>query len=183
MTTERDATVSTLEELFATHPAWLRAARHVEEGASSRVLFSHRPGERWHLVREGGRTRLRPGDAEDPDFAFRFTPAAVERLAAVSGGVGDFAVELFDLMSARDETVRVGFRVVASFSRLVRRGYLGVLAAGGLRVLAYGAKRGVRTLEQLRRLVENARGTTPPEWEADPPGRRQEPGGPSARRP
>jgi hypothetical protein len=149
-------------------------AGHVQEGASSRVFFSHRPGERWQLVQERGCARLRRGDAPDPDFVFRFTPPAVSRLAALEGSVGDFAVELFDLMSTRDETLRVDFRIAAPFSRLVRRGYLGVLAAGGLRVLAYGARRGVRTLAQLRRLVERARRETPEAWEGDvaqPPGR------------
>jgi hypothetical protein len=160
-----DPTVSQLETLFREHPAWLSAAAKLEPEATSAVFFAHRPGEPWHLERSAGVTLLLPGAAADPDFVFRFPPRAVERLAAVEGDIGSFAVELFRLITESDPELRVGFRIAVPFPRLVRRGYLGLLAAGGWRVLAFGATRGVRSVAQLRGLVDALRRRGPEPWE------------------
>ena len=69
---DADPHVERLAWLFREHPAWRDAARHVSDESTSRVLFTHRPGERWHLARERGVSRLLPGDVPDPDFVFRF---------------------------------------------------------------------------------------------------------------
>jgi hypothetical protein len=153
-----DATVDALATLFRDHPAWIRAARHIAEHAESAVAFTHRPGEHWRLVRRGGRTLLLPGRAGDPDFAFLFSPGAVARLAAVEGDVGDFAVELFTRIVDPPEAERVELRIVASFPRLVRRGYVRLLLAAGPKVVAFGAARGIRTLGDLRRLLTRLAG-------------------------
>jgi hypothetical protein len=112
-----------------------------------------------------GRAYLGPGPAPDPDLVFLFTPAAVGRLAGVDGSIGDFAVELFRLMAESRPHLRVRLRVAASFARLLRRGYLGLLVAGGWGVLAFGATRGVRTIAQLRTLVDGVRCSQPEPWE------------------
>jgi len=162
-----DPHVGRLAHLFREHPAWRVAARHVSDDATSRVLFSHRPGERWHLARRGGESLLLPGDASDPDLVFRFSPAAIERLAGARGSVGAFAAELFALIVGEDPDARVDLRVAAPFARLARRGYLGLLVAAGWRVLAFGALHGVRSLGQLRRLVERLSSRPPEAWEQE----------------
>jgi hypothetical protein len=164
-TYERPAEVARLEALFRTHPAWREAARHIRDDASSDVHFSSQEGKVWHLVRVEGETLLLDGPSPDPDFAFGFNPAAVDRLAAVEGGVGAFAVELFQLITETDPAKRIGFRIATSFPQLVRKGYLTLLASGGLRVLAFGASRGIRTLSDLRTLVEQVRSPVPEAWE------------------
>jgi hypothetical protein len=163
--TPRDPVVARLAAFFGEHPAWLSAAAKLQPEASSTVHFSHLPGQVWQLALHGGRARLEPGPAPDPDLVFLFTPAAVGRLAGVDGAIGDFAVELFRLLAETRPHLQVRLRVVASFTRLVQRGYLGLLAAGGWGVLAFGATRGVRTIAQLRRLVEEARRSQPERWE------------------
>jgi len=160
-----DAVVSRLAHLFQTHPAWLSAARVLRADANSAVYFSHLPGEPWQLFGRNGTTHLEPGLPEDPDFVFRFTPASVDRLAAVRGGVGVFAIELFSLILEEDEDVRIGFRIVSSLPTLAGRGYLHLLVAGGPRVLAFGAKRGVRGLADLHRLVRRLSSRGPEPWE------------------
>lgn len=160
-----DATIRRLGGLFRSHPAWVAAAARLDASASSGVFFTHRPGEPWRLERRDGVTCLLPGEAADPDFVFCFSPRAVERLAAVDGGVGDFAVELFRLIIETDPELRVGFRIAVPYARLVRRGYLGLLAAGGWRVLAFGATHGVRSIAQLRGLVETLMHRKPEPWE------------------
>lgn len=148
-----DKNIDQLRRFFLEHPAWVEAARSVRDGAQSRVFFSHVPGE-WHLSRERGRSLLVEGPATDPDLAFRFTPGAIERLTSVDGDIGDFAVALFSCATETDPAVRVEFRVLAPFTRLLGRGYVQVLLRGGPKVLAFGASRGVRTLADLRRLLK-----------------------------
>jgi hypothetical protein len=162
-----DPHVERLARLFREHPAWREAARHLSEEATSRVIFSHRPGERWRLERRGEGSLLLPGDAPDPDLVFRFSPAAIARLAGAEGSVGDFALELFGLIVAGDAEARVDLRIAAPFARLARRGYVRLLVAAGWRVLAFGARHGVRSLSELRRLVERIAARTPAPWEGD----------------
>lgn len=162
-----DPHVERLGRLFHEHPAWKQAARHVSADSTSRVLFTHRPRERWHLAREHGESRLLPGDVPDPDFVFRFSPEAIDRLAGVEGSVGAFAVELFGLIVGEDPRARVDLRIAAPFHRLVRRGYVPLLVASGWRVVAFGARHGVRSLGQLRRLVERLTKHPPAPWEGD----------------
>ena len=157
--------VDELARLFREHPAWRAAAHRVDDASTSDVYFSSRPGKAWHLARREGETLLCTGRSADPDFVFRFTPGAVERLADVEGGPGSFAVELFRLMTESDPSVRVDFRIAAPFARLLRRGYLTLLASGGFRVLAFGASRGVHTLADLRALVARIYSSHPEPWE------------------
>jgi hypothetical protein len=166
--------IRTLARLFREHPAWIDAARHIDDRAESAVFFSHVPGRPWRLLRRRGKTLLLPGRAHDPDFVFRFTPGAVARLAAVQGDVGDFAVELFSCIAEPRRGRRVGFGIVAPFARLAERGYVRALLAAGPKVLAFGFARGVRTLGDLRVLVEHARRGRPARWErAACPGARE----------
>lgn len=160
-----DESVKRLARLFLEHPAWVAAARHLDRGATSTVYFSHLPGEPWRLDQSEGDTRLLPGAATDPDFVFRFTPAAVEVLEGVEGGIGAFAVALFGLILEDDPERRVGFRIAADFARLVRRGYVRLLLAAGPRVAAFGAIHGIFHLGALRRFVADLRARDPEEWE------------------
>jgi hypothetical protein len=161
----QDPVVERLAALFHDHPAWVAAARLLDPRASSRVCFRHRPGELWQLVQRDGRTRLLPGDVSDPDFVFRFAPGAVERLAAVAGGLGAFAVELFSSVLSEDPEQRVDLRIAAGFGRLAARGYVRLLLAAGPRVTAFGLRHGVRSIGALRRLVAELRSHEPAAWE------------------
>ena len=131
----------------------------------SAVWFSHLPGRRFRLERRGGETLLLEGGAPDPDFAFRFTPASVERLEAVRGGIGEFAVALFERILDEDEASQVGFRIVAPFHRLAWRGYLRLVLDAGPAILEFGARHGVASVGALRRLVAELRSRPPEPWE------------------
>jgi hypothetical protein len=156
-----DASTAQLAELFRSHPAFAEASPSIDAGATSNVYFRHRPGEAWRLERSGEATRLRLGASQDPDFAFRFSEAAIERLEGVGGGIGDFAVGLFSLIVEGE----IDLRIVAGFGRLARRGYLRLLLAAGPAVIAFGARHGIRTLGALRSLVRDLRSRAPAQWE------------------
>lgn len=162
---ERDAWVDRLARLFLEHPAWQDAARRLSQDTTSDVYFTHRPGEAWHLERGDGRSLLLAGAADDPDFVFRFSPAAIERLESVSGSVGEFAVALFSMMAGEDSEARVDCRIAAGFPRLLRRGFVKLLLVSGPGVLAFGARHGVFTVGALRRVVSRLSSTAPEPWE------------------
>lgn len=149
--------------LFREHPVWVDAMGRIKPGTTSAVYFSHRPGEPWHVVAVDGVVCLRPGPAPDPDFAFCFTPEAIDALAAVEGGIDDVAVRLFDLILEGE----VGFRIIASFWRLIRHGHLRLVLEAGPKVMAYGAQHGIRTLGQLTEFVRQIRSSTPMSCEQD----------------
>jgi len=161
-------TIGVLVGLFGDHPVWRSAAAYLEEGATIDVYITTHPGEAWHLERCGDETRLLPGTAPAPDLVFRFSPGAVEALAAVEDGIGGFTAEFFHLIMDGDSERWIEIRVAAPFSVLIRRGYLSLLAAGGLRVLSAGAVHGVRNLRDLRRLVERERKRPREAWEGPP---------------
>jgi hypothetical protein len=160
-----DPHVRRLAELFRSHPIWCEAARQIAENSCASVYFSHRPGEPWRLVRRGGVSLLEAGPAQDPDLAFCFPPASIEVLERTRGGIGDFAVALFRLALDEDPERRVRIRVIAPFPRLLLRGYVKLLLRGGRPLLRFGAQHGVRSLAELRRLVDSARRAKPEDWE------------------
>ena len=162
-----DEWVERLARLFREHPAWRAAARHLSAEATSSVYFRHRPGEPFRLEQDERGTLLLSGAARDPDLVFRFTPGSIERLEAVRGGIGNFAVELFRLLSEADPDASVDLRIAAGFPRLARRGYVRLLLRAGPRVLAFGATRGIRTLGALRRLVADLRRPVSEPWEGE----------------
>ena len=161
-----DDAIDCLARLFREHPAWIAAARHLLPEATSTVYFSHRR-DAWHMEQREGETQLLVGAAASPDFVFRFTPMSIERLAAVQGGIGDFAVELFTLVTEEDPALQIGFRVAAGFPRLVRRGYLRLLLEAGPRVTAFGVLQGIESIGALRRFVAQLLQRKPESWEDD----------------
>jgi hypothetical protein len=161
-TEPQDEWIARLTQLFREHPAWRDAARRIRAGATSNVFFTHCPGEAWRLeVSEGGGAELLPGASDDPDLVFRFSPEAIERLESVEGGIGDFAVALFQAILDED----VSLRIAAGFPRLLRRGYVKLLRAAGRPVVAFGVAHGVSNVGALRRLVEELRDRSPADWE------------------
>ncbi len=167
MELESDPVVDRLAALFADHPAWVAAAEQLDRSATSSVWFWHRPGEPFHLEQKAGRTRLCPGAAADPDLVFRFSALAIDRLEGVSGGIGEFAVELFERILDEDPDHAVGFRIAVPFTRLWRRGYVRLLLAAGPQVLRFGATHGIDHVGALRRFVSDLRRKKPAAWEND----------------
>jgi len=156
-----------LARLFAEHPAWVAAARRLSGEATSSVFFTHLPGAPWRLETRAGGVVLRPGAAADPDLVFRFSPESIAALESVDGGIGDFAVALFEQIVDG----AVDLRIRAGFGRLVMRGYVKLLFAAGPPVVAFGATHGIRTLGALRRFVADLRAQGAADWEYEGPAR------------
>jgi hypothetical protein len=58
--------------------------------------------------------------------------------------VGEFGIQFFKLVLAREPERKVRVHIHASTARLVSHGYLGVLASGGAKVARWLLKNGVK---------------------------------------
>ena len=98
-----------------------------------------------HFTMAAGAARVLEGAAADPDFTLVLPDGAVTRLTSLPGDdVGAFGVEFFKLVLSQKPEEKVRIRVQASTPRLLGRGYLGVLALGGMKVTFWLLKNGVK---------------------------------------
>jgi hypothetical protein len=147
-----DTSVDALARFFATSPAARKATRSLARDA--RVALDL-PGGPARFSMAAGQARVDPGAEGDPDFTLALPARAVEHITSIPGeDVGEFGIEFFKLILAREPDRRVKVRIHASTARLVAHGYLGVLATGGAKVAWWLLKNGVKNpkaaIERLR---------------------------------
>ncbi len=146
------ASFESLKAFFETAPAARRAARPLSRDARVNLALEGGPAT---FTMESGAPEVRAGAAQDPDFTLTMPPGAVSRITGLaSDDVGEFGIEFFKLVLERDPSLKVRVRMDAPTTRLLGHGYLGVLAAGGLRVTWWLLKNGVKNpksaIERLR---------------------------------
>lgn len=141
-----------LRTFFRTAPAARRATRPLAREAEVGLDLG---GEPARFTMASGTPEILPGQARDPDFTLAMPPEAVRRLTTGEGGVGGLGVAFFQLVLSRDPALGIRVRLHASTPRLLRRGYLRVLALGGFQVASWllraGARGPLTALERLRR--------------------------------
>jgi hypothetical protein len=142
-----------LQAFFEAAPAAARALRPLVDGAAVGLRLDEGPAG---FEKAGGAARLTAGAPADPDFTLSLPAAAVERLTTrPDAGVGALGIAFFELLLSRDPALRVTASVQAPLPRLVRHGWLGVLALGGARVAAWLLRKGLAdpraVIERLRR--------------------------------
>lgn len=134
--------LAALRTFFETAPAARLATRPLARGARVNLALD---GGAARFTMESGAPAVLDGAGPDPDFTLTLPAAAVARLAALAGAdVGALGIEFFGLVLARDPALKVRVRVDASTARLVGRGYLGVLALGGVKVALWLLTQGVK---------------------------------------
>ena len=137
-----DPSTEALAQFFATSPAARKATRPLARDARVALELASGPARFGMASGEG---RVEAGAEADPDFTLSLPDAAVRHLTAMRGDdVGEFGIEFFKLLLAREPERRVRVHVNASTTRLISHGYLGVLAAGGAKVAWWLLKNGVR---------------------------------------
>lgn len=142
-----------LRRFLETAPAARRAMGPLAPGA--RVALRLDEGPAGFTLADGA-PRLAEGPLDDPDFTLTLPAAAVARLEAEGREeVAEAGLSLFRLVLERDPSLRVGVSVQAPLPRLVRHGWLAVVALGGARVALWLVKRGLANpaavIERLRR--------------------------------
>jgi hypothetical protein len=145
--------LAALTAFFASAPSASRAVRPLSSAA--RVGLELDDGLAGFAMSSGA-PLLTAGLPAEPDFTLRLPAEAVARLCErQAAGVGELGLLFFSLLLERDPSLRIGVRVHAPASRLIRNGYLTVLAMGGPRVALWLLRRGLAdpraVIERLRR--------------------------------
>ena len=137
-----DPSTEALSRFFETSPAAKKATRSLARDARVGLTLDSGPARFSMAAGEG---RVEEGAEADPDFTLTLPEGAVKHITGIRGDdVGEFGIEFFKLLLAREPERRVRVQIHASTARLVSHGYLGVLAAGGAKVGWWLLKNGVR---------------------------------------
>ena len=137
-----DPIAASLARFFETSPAAAKATRPL--AADARVALAL-PGGPARFAMRGGKATVVEGAEPDPDFTLTLPEGAVKHVTSLdTDDVGQFGIEFFKLVLAREPERKVRIQVHASTARLVSHGYLGVLAAGGAKVGWWLLKNGVK---------------------------------------
>jgi hypothetical protein len=133
-----------LRRFFQTSEASRRAASSLRKAAEVGVRFTDVPGEfRFHSV--DGKPAFEAGKAMDPDFDLTLAPGAVAAITArPEADVGELGVLFFQHIIAKDENEKIRVKLHSGLVRLTMRGWLGVLAAGGPKVIGWMAQKGLK---------------------------------------
>jgi hypothetical protein len=133
-----------LQRFFETSEAARRAAHPLKKAAEVGVRFTDVPGSfRFHVV--DGKPRFESVAAEDPDFDLTMAPGAVTAIAAQpNADVGDLGILFFQHILSKDENSKVHVKLHSGLMKLTMRGWLGVVALGGTKVLGWMATKGLK---------------------------------------
>jgi hypothetical protein len=134
-----------LGAFIATNPGARRVGETLKSSAEVAIRFVDQPGD-WRLfVEESGKVRFEPVKATDPDFELYMPTAAVSAITShIDADVGKIGIEFFEHILAREPSRQIGVKVYSGFVKLTRRGWVGVLALGGSKLLMWMAGKGLR---------------------------------------
>jgi hypothetical protein len=134
-----------LAAFIATNPGAQRASATLKCGAEVAIRFVDQPGDwRLHVV-ESGKACFEQAKATDPDFELYMPAAAVFAITArTDADVGELGVAFFEHIVAKEPVRQIGVKVHSGVVKLTRRGWLGVLALGGPKVVLWLAGKGLR---------------------------------------
>ena len=120
------------------------AAASLKRAAEVGVSFTDVPGH-WRFTSEGGKPLLAPGAAKDPDFELTLAPGAVRAICArADAEIGDLGILFFQQMIAQAPEDKIRVKLHSGLMTLTLRGWLGVLAHGGPRVVGWLAQKGLK---------------------------------------
>jgi hypothetical protein len=133
-----------LQRFFETSESARRAASHLKSAAQVAVRFTDVPGD-FHFALVEGKPRFFDGAAKDPDFELTMAPAAVTAIAAQpNADVGELGILFFQHIVASDPQSKIRVKLHSGLVKLTMRGWLGVMASGGGRVIGWMASKGLK---------------------------------------
>jgi hypothetical protein len=146
MSTEQTSEPSNivLQRFFETSESARKAASHLKPAAQVAVRFTDVPGDFYFALVEG-KPRFLTGAAKDPDFELTLAPGAVTAIAAKpEADVGDLGILFFQHIVASDPEKKIRVKLHSGLIKLTLRGWLGVMASGGGKVLGWLASKGLK---------------------------------------
>jgi hypothetical protein len=121
------------------------AASSLRPGAEVGITFTNIAGD-WRIFSNvAGKMAFESGKAVDPDFELRIPPRAVNAICSrLDADVGDLGVAFFEHIRAPEPDLKIDATVHSGLLKLTRRGWLGVIARGGSKVVVWMAQKGLR---------------------------------------
>jgi hypothetical protein len=133
-----------LQRFFESSEAARRASAPLKKAAEVGVRFTDVAGD-FHFKLIDGKPRFNQGPAEDPDFVLTMAPGAVSAIAAKSDAeVGDLGILFFQHIVHKDPQAKINVKLHSGLFKLTLRGWLGVMALGGGKVLGWLAMKGLK---------------------------------------
>jgi len=133
-----------LQRFFESSEAARRASAPLKKAAQVAVRFTDVSGD-FHFKLVDGKPRFSEGRADDPDFELTMAPGAVSAIAAQpNADVGDLGILFFQHIVARDPQAKINVKLHSGLIKLTMRGWLSVLAQGGVKVFGWMASKGLK---------------------------------------
>ena len=133
-----------LTKFFSTSAAARTAASSLGKSAEVGVTFTDVPGS-FRFYSDGGKPVLAAGTPKDPDFDLTLGPGAVRDICSKpEAEIGDLGILFFQHMIAHAPEDKIRVKLHSGLMRLTMRGWLGVLAHGGPRVVGWMAQKGLK---------------------------------------
>jgi len=133
-----------LRKFFETSAAGKRAASSLKKGATVGVRFTDVSGD-FRFYAQDGQPHFDAGRANDPDFELTLAPGAVRAITAKpEADVGELGITFFQHILAKDPAEKIQVKLHAGLLKLTMHGWLGVLAAGGPKVMGWMAQKGLK---------------------------------------
>ena len=143
--THADRADIVLKNFLMTSSGALLAASSLRPGAEVGVTFTNLTGEFRIYCNEAGETAFEPHKAVDPDFELRIPPRAVTSICTrIDADIGDLGIAFFEHIKSKEPDLKIGATVHSGLIKLTRRGWLGVVARGGSKVMMWMAQKGLR---------------------------------------
>src|SRR5437763_5132338 len=132
-----------LQRFFETSESARKAAAHLRSAAEVGVQFTDVEGD-FRFTMVDGKPRFLDGKARDPDFELTLAPGAVTAIAAQpNADVGDLGILFFQHIVAKDPQAKINVKLHSGLIKLTLRGWLGVMALGGGKVMGWLARKGL----------------------------------------
>jgi hypothetical protein len=133
-----------LQRFFESSESARKASAHLKKTAEVGVRFTDVPGD-FHFKLIDGQPRFMTGAPQDPDFELTLAPGAVSAIAArPNADVGELGILFFQHIVAEDPQAKIRVKLHSGLMKLTMRGWLGVMAAGGGKVMGWLAMKGLR---------------------------------------
>jgi hypothetical protein len=146
-----------LQRFFESSESARKASLHLKKAAEVGVRFTDVPGD-FHFKLVDGQPRFLSGTPQDPDFDLTLAPGAVVAIAAQpNADVGDLGILFFQHIVAHDPQARIRVKLHSGLLKLTMRGWLGVMAAGGAKVMGWLAMKGLHGPSAIASAVSRLR--------------------------
>ena len=133
-----------MKEFFEVNPVTRKLAAPLKEGAVAEIAFEG-DDEFYTLVKEGGRSILRPGRPERPEMVMKFNKGAIDYLFELeSDKIEDYALRLFECTVKPTPERWIQSKLTTSIVDAYRKGYIAMLLLGGPNAVKMAAQLGMK---------------------------------------